>query len=197
MERLSVSVGNLPCTTAPREAGSRIGISPGANGLAIRSSGALSVAKPVQALQAVNDPAAARMLTLIGASTVRVTMADLTEAQMTGQWHREIGTFLAPESLPAAKAALSSKCSEAKGGEDVRGHDDPPQVQQRRPGQGGSAVEGYRVEAVSVPGSGGCGGPGGMGGARGMAPVMGRSEAASGSGLQDPSGIDFSNGASE
>jgi hypothetical protein len=54
------------------------------------------------------------MLTLIGASTVRVTAADLTEDQMTGQWHREIGTFLTPDSLPRAKAALSSNCSEAR-----------------------------------------------------------------------------------
>jgi hypothetical protein len=54
------------------------------------------------------------MLTLIGATTVRLTMADLTEDQMTGQWHRWVGTFLTPESLPRAKAALSSNCSEAR-----------------------------------------------------------------------------------
>jgi len=45
---------------------------------------------------------------------VQVTSADLTEDQMTGQWHRHVGTFLTPDSLPAAKAALSSRCSEER-----------------------------------------------------------------------------------
>jgi len=84
-----------------------------------------------------------------------------------------------------------------KGSADVRGHDDPAQVQQRRSGQGRPAVEGDCVQAVAVPGSGGWFGTGGMGGERGLAPGMGRSEAASGQSLQDPSGIDFSNGAAE
>ena len=84
-----------------------------------------------------------------------------------------------------------------KGSADVRGHDDPAQVQQRRSGQGGPAVEGDCLQAVAGPGGGGWFGTGGMGGERGVAPGMGRSEAASGQSLQDPSGIDFSNGASE
>lgn len=84
-----------------------------------------------------------------------------------------------------------------KGSADVRGHDDPAQVQQRRSGQGGPEVEGDCLQAVAVPGSGGWFGSGGMGGERGVAPGMVRSEAASGQSLQDPSGIDFSNGASE
>jgi len=84
-----------------------------------------------------------------------------------------------------------------KGGEDVCGGYGCPEVQQRGQGERRTEVADVRQGVVAVPGSGGGCGASALARHRVLAPGMGRSEAASGSGLQDPSGIDFSNGASE